>query len=91
MCGFRGVVGRGWALLIHPSHLRRAAVRRSRDFEGLRRLALHLNLVESRTCVLGRRPLDAVVVFPFTNAFRRSAARSLLPVTCSGVSCKLRV
>jgi hypothetical protein len=91
VCGFRWVVGGGWALLIHPSHLRGTAVGRSRHLEGLRRGALHLDFVESRTCILRRRPLDAVVVFPFANALRCSAAGPLLSVTCGSVGCELRV
>jgi hypothetical protein len=91
VCGFRWVVGGGWALLIHPSHLRGTAVGRSRHLEGLRRGALHLDFVQSGACVLGRRALDTVVVFPFANALWCSATRSLLSVACGSVSCELRV
>jgi hypothetical protein len=91
VCGFRRVVGGGWALFVHPSHLRGTAIGRGRHLEGLRRGALHLNFVQSRACVLGRRPLDAVVVFPFTNALWCGATRPLFSLTCGSVSCELRV
>lgn len=52
---------------------------------------MHLDLVKPRARLIGRRPLDALVIFPLTNALRGSAARPLLPFTRSRLSGKLRV
>lgn len=50
-----------------------------------RRLAVHLDLVETRSCLFSRWLLDALVIFPFANALRRSATRPLFSFAGSSV------
>jgi hypothetical protein len=91
VCSLGWVIRGGRALLIHSPHLRGTAIRRRRYLHWLRRRTLHLDLIKPRACLLGRRPLDALVVFPLTDALGSNTAWSLFPFACGSISGELCV
>jgi hypothetical protein len=52
---------------------------------------LHLDLIKPGACLISRRSLHALILFPLPNALRGSAARPLLSFARGGISSKLRV
>jgi hypothetical protein len=89
--GLGWVISRGRSLFVHPPHFGGTAIRRGGYLERLRRLTLQLYLIKPCACLISRRPLDALVLFPFPDALGSSAARPLISFARSGIGCILRV